>query len=699
MRTALQIPALLAKMLYRLLGGQTITSVIREVGLQVSLLWSWLSGMTVYQIVLVKPSTYDKETHYVVRYRWASIPSNTLATLNGLIRDVHENQRLGANVRIVVRAYDDLVQSVRPKLLTFLMKLVPSRRLAMLVGAQTCQFARASDLAQAFTDHGVSTIVGGFHVSGVLAQFPDNGDPLNGRARRELGMLTLLERGVSLFAGELESSDGQEPSQRCTALLADGLRGQLRPVYDYLKDLPVLTDAPMPQLIPGLRRHFLRGHLATIDPSRGCPYDCSYCVIWTLQGRNVRDRGVDGVIAAIRANWQQYGVCRYFFTSDNLSKSAWKELFEALIRLRRDESIPVEFVMQADTKSPMGGFVELAAAAGCIHAFIGLESLNEDNLRAVDKLQNKPREYQALVDTYRRNTITVQFGFMIGLPHDSPESIRQDVERLKELGPDVVSFFVVTPLPGSVDHKRLYLAGVPMDADLNRYDSFGTVNEHPNMSRQAWEAAYLGAWDSFYSVENCVRILRRTPPTRYLGVFQQLVLAKYSMGITGHHPMISGLVPFRQRTARRPSAPRLNWFAFQADELRCRVRYWQKMFHLFQEVVEIWLQSRTRGEREQRIVDRLSEVHAGVWLAVKRQDLREAYHALGEKVPSALHLDLQLHLLRPTRADLAAYWESVTQQLKRGKFWVLLKWQYVRAVHAELFVLTSFLRAYLFRGT
>jgi Cation transporter/ATPase, N-terminus len=55
---------------------------------------------------------------------------------------------------------------------------------------------------------------------------------------------------------------------------------------------------------------------------------------------------------------------------------------------------------------------------------------------------------------------------------------------LKDIGFDQVSFFILTPLPGSEDHIRQHVAGVPMEGDLNNYDSFKPVIDHPAPKRR-----------------------------------------------------------------------------------------------------------------------------------------------------------------------------------------------------------------------
>ena len=87
-----------------------------------------------------------------------------------------------------------------------------------------------------------------------------------------------FDRGVTLFAGEAEN--------RLEQLLGDAYREQLQPIYDFLKDLPDLGG----QVIPILPRHVVRRNMleTTFDAGRGCPFQCSFCTIINVQGRNRR---------------------------------------------------------------------------------------------------------------------------------------------------------------------------------------------------------------------------------------------------------------------------------------------------------------------------------------------------------------------------------------------------------------------------
>ena len=95
--------------------------------------------------------------------------------------------------------------------------------------------------------------------------------------------------GISFFAGEAE--DG-----RLDEVLRDAWTGTLKPLYNYMDDLPALEGEP-PPILPAQHVRRTSGSLSSIDLGRGCPYQCSFCTIINVQGRKSRFRSADDLEA------------------------------------------------------------------------------------------------------------------------------------------------------------------------------------------------------------------------------------------------------------------------------------------------------------------------------------------------------------------------------------------------------------------
>ncbi len=484
-------------------------------------------------VFLVKPSKYDDQG-YVVRHCRGVLPSNTLACLYGLTEDVRQRRLLG-DVDIRTHIVDEAVQKVPLRRMIRMNRRSGDRVVVALVGVQTNQFCRAADIALALRREGVPVLIGGFHVSGTLALFPTVSPEIQ----------ELVDAGVSVVAGEVED--------RWAGLLRDAWEGRLQPIYRFVNDLPDLSDAPRPLIHKRYLSKFVSSNFGTIECSRGCPFNCSFCTIINVQGRRSRNRSPACVAETIRLNYRESGVNFYFFTDDDFARNpAWEEIFDELIALRA-EGIPIKFMIQVDVLShKIPRFVEKAARAGCSNVFIGMESLNSRNLKAAGKTQNHVEDYKNLIRAWHDRRVSTHVGYIIGFPHDTEDSVRQDVERLmKEVQPHRASFFMLMPLPGSRDHKEMVEADAPMSSDLNVFDSFHEAMPHPHLTDGAWTRAYLNAWRRFYSFENMKAVLSRAHPDNYWDIFMNFFWYKNSALNEGAHPMITGFFPLKDRKSRK----------------------------------------------------------------------------------------------------------------------------------------------------
>jgi hypothetical protein len=156
-------------------------------------------------------------------------------------------------------------------------------------------------------------------------------------------------------------------------------------------------------------------------------------------------------------------------------------------------------------------------------------------------------------------------GYILGFPNDTPESIASDIDIIKrELPIDILEFFVLTPLPGSEDHKHMLAKGVPMDPDLNNYDLEHMTTHHLAIPAEAWDQVYRDAWRRYYTDEHVETVLRRAVrdglnPRKLADV---LTAFRGGFQIEGVHPLQVGVFRRKIRRDRRPGLPRENPLVF-----------------------------------------------------------------------------------------------------------------------------------------
>lgn len=486
-------------------------------------------------LYLIKPSHYDDDG-YVIQWWKSPIPSNSLAAVYGLTQDCIDRQVLGPDIEWQVEAMDETNTEVHVDRIAAAIEAADIG-MVMLVGVQSNQFPRALDIARPLLKRGIQVGIGGFHVSGVISML--NGEDARFKEAQALG--------ISLFAGEAEG--------RLEEVLADANNRALKPLYNFMNDLPGIEDTPVP-FMPAGHVGKTAYNLTSFDAGRGCPYQCSFCTIINVQGRKSRRRSPDDIEKIVRANLAQ-GVYRFFITDDNFARNKdWEPIMDRLIQMREVEKLHFNFIIQVDTlchKIP--NFVEKCSRAGVKRVFIGLENVNPANLMGAKKRQNKITEYRTMLLAWKQYHVITYAGYILGFPGDTPERIKHDIEVIKrELPVDILEFFFLTPLPGSEDHQKLHRAGVAMDPDLNKYDLNHMTTAHPIMSREQWEGVYADAWEQYYTREHVETIMRRAAASG-IAASNILFLVTWFVGsvkIEGVHPLEGGGVRLKFRHARRP---------------------------------------------------------------------------------------------------------------------------------------------------
>jgi len=287
-----------------------------------------------------------------------------------------------------------------------------------LVGitAFTSQASRAYDLAAEFRRWGVPVAMGGIHATMCCQEAMQHVD--------------------SVVTGEAESVWAN--------VLDDVRRGRLQRAY---AGRPVdMAD------IPAARHDLLSQGYAfgSIQTTRGCPLDCSFCSVSAFNGRKYRHRPTDHVIQelrSIREKWVLVVDDNLIGTSASHLERA-KELFRAMIRADlRKNWIAQATINIADDEE----LLRLAARAGCRGVFIGFESPTAQGLAEVGKKLNlfRARDLRQSVRRIRRHNILVVGSFIMGLDADEPGIGGRIAEAACRYGVDLLNALFLTPLPGT----------------------------------------------------------------------------------------------------------------------------------------------------------------------------------------------------------------------------------------------------------
>jgi len=463
------------------------------------------------RVVLIKPSKYGLDGA-VERFRRGFMPNSTLPHLASM------TPRAINGRTIEVHSIDEYVETDLGYL-RLLERDPDVETLVAVVGVQSHQFHRALDLAAYAQAHSVGhVVVGGPH-------------PMT------CDTTALHETRVSFALAEAELI--------WPRILADACGGELQPVYGAEQRWQALLDPP--PLIPPLERNLRRYavQMLGVYPARGCPYRCNFCSVIKIAGRQIRTQPVETTLATLCAA-KAAGILLIMFTTDNFNKyPEATTLLQAMI----DEHIDLPFFVQCDTQVVrQPEFVELLGRAGCYQMFIGVESFDRQALLDAKKNQNHPERYRELVRLCRAHGIGSHFSNMLGFPSDTRAAVLDHLHTLRSLRPDLASFYILTPCPGTEQYADFLDAGLITERNLDRFDGTYPTWRHPRLTHTELSDLLFRCYREFYALADAVPKSLRWfwQKRREPNVLLKIATAAYSFlartaAAQRMHPMAGGL--------------------------------------------------------------------------------------------------------------------------------------------------------------
>jgi radical SAM superfamily enzyme YgiQ (UPF0313 family) len=260
---------------------------------------------------------------------------------------------------------------------------------------------------------------------------------------------------------------------------------------------------PVPTLegIPTPRYDLVESRYAVpvvLEATRGCPFKCTYCQLNIRPGA-YRVRPIGDVIRDLTATASlPYHKRRLAMLLDNNlggDMGYAKELLQEVAKLGL-WALGVQFAFSC-LNDPE--FVDLLAAANCRMAFLGLESLNEPSLLAVQKRQNRVSDYERKIMALKERGILTFSGMMLALDEDTPDYYATLPERLEEVDPSAIFLSISIPIPGTPFHREVEAQGRIFDVDLAHYEGDHLVFQPKYVTPEQVFATRKHLMRTFYS--------------------------------------------------------------------------------------------------------------------------------------------------------------------------------------------------------
>ena len=282
-------------------------------------------------------------------------------------------------------------------------------READIVGitAYTASVYRAYQIAQIYRKQGIPTVMGGIHVSMMPEEAANYCDAV------------VIGEAESIWPKVLEDFE------------AGKLQKQYKGTWTNLENLP----------LP--RRDILRNpyyQWGSIQTSRGCPMNCTFCSVTAFNGRRFRRRPLDAVIEEL----EQIPQNKVMITDDNIIGFGEEDLEWTRVFFSRILEKGIKKIFFAQSSILLGEdpeLIRLASKAGLKIVFVGMESINPKALKSYKKSINLNRlqqdRYLELVNRIRKGGIAFLGAFVLGSDEDNHSSFHQTLKFINSSHIDV----------------------------------------------------------------------------------------------------------------------------------------------------------------------------------------------------------------------------------------------------------------------
>jgi anaerobic magnesium-protoporphyrin IX monomethyl ester cyclase len=216
-------------------------------------------------------------------------------------------------------------------------------------------------------------------------------------------------------------------------------------------------------------------YFATIHPSRGCPFSCSFCSN-PVGGRRARFRSHQNVVDEIEYCVKEFSVKHVLFTDDTftLNMKHAAEICEEI--MRRD----IKITWSCETRANLvdRSLLELMHKAGCREISFGVESGNEELRERV--LQKKVSDAELLTAFTECHQLGIDANAfcMLGFPGETTENMLETLDFVLKIKPDILGLHQTVLFPGSALYKRAVADGKISKDVWDKYTR-GEVEEQP----------------------------------------------------------------------------------------------------------------------------------------------------------------------------------------------------------------------------
>jgi anaerobic magnesium-protoporphyrin IX monomethyl ester cyclase len=239
-----------------------------------------------------------------------------------------------------------------------------------------------------------------------------------------------------------------------------------------------------------------------VSTSRGCPFDCSFCSVTKMFGRQYRFRSAGNVIEELKSRRAK----SFFFCDDNFAAHPKRSLhlMDLMVKNRiRNWSCQVRCDVAKDKV-----LLNQMAHAGCRLVCIGFESVNPKTLKAYQKSQTL-EDIIASIRSFHQKRIKIHGMFVVGGEDDGKTSAWETLRFALKQKIDTIQISILTPFPGTKVYDFLNAQKRIFSKNWSLYDGQHIVFDPKLLSARELQLTVVKAYAKFYSLARSFSLLLR----------------------------------------------------------------------------------------------------------------------------------------------------------------------------------------------
>jgi radical SAM superfamily enzyme YgiQ (UPF0313 family) len=190
----------------------------------------------------------------------------------------------------------------------------------------------------------------------------------------------------------------------------------------------------------------------TMNTSRGCPFDCSFCSVNSIWGKKYTFMSAKRIVDEIEYLIKKYNIKAIYFREDHFTLS--RKRTEEFCNLLIERKISISWACETRVDNLDDEIISLMCKSGCKAVYLGVESGSETMLQIMNK-KISIEKIRNVTDLFKKNGVFVYWSMIVGLPQETFNDYLESKKLVEEVEPNYCGYNIFVGIPGSKLYREL----------------------------------------------------------------------------------------------------------------------------------------------------------------------------------------------------------------------------------------------------